>query len=484
MENLFSKNFLQKFTQRLLLLMVLFLGGCNLEFRDKFDIDPQWIEKTFIEYFDNGKSYDGYKYSKETLTIDGTTYTYNGDGDMETREGTFGNLNDDDTKLTATIGDDGIITVYAWEYLDYFVDGKSYGDYIYYSSSTSLKHKSTGKMYRYTGDGDMGTREGTFSSDDSTTLIAKINNDETITITVIEKLFIDNFVDGETYYDRGNIISYTYRASDQSLYYNNEYLTYNDDGGTGTTGTFGQTEISSVDKTPYGIVLRADIVDSTITVTVESDKTKTITFMYDDVEYVYSRIHGTVDGGDFKSCTVDGVGYYWNKVDNKNIYFKVVSNTDIYGVATEGSTTIKSGVSADLYDGVSVTVRNDAICFRGTGSVDLFNGNVDVRIYDNNGAKVSVYGNVNCDFTVQGDLIVYGDLYVNNDSYSSVTGNLYVYGDLTVDGNLYTFGNLYVYGDLTVDGKVTVYGDEYADDNYISNNFATVASEMALTKLN
>ncbi len=128
-------------------------------------------------------------------------------------------------------------------FIEYFVDEEPYDDYIYYSSSTSLKHKSTGKMYRYTGDGKVvsyGKMEGTFKNADTGAVLIATVDTTTGEITIRAKTFLDYFENGETYGDNKE-----YSYNNQKLTKDGVDYTYKNDcvdNGDGTlTGTFWNT---------------------------------------------------------------------------------------------------------------------------------------------------------------------------------------------------------------------------------------------------
>ncbi len=80
--------------------------------------------RAFIDYFENGETYDGYTYSDRVLTIDGVDYTYNGDctADGDMLVGTF-TVEGTVRTLTGTVDTvTGDITITAKSVLDYLAE--------------------------------------------------------------------------------------------------------------------------------------------------------------------------------------------------------------------------------------------------------------------------------------------------------------------------------------------------------------------------
>ncbi len=187
-----QKNFLQKLS----LLLVVFLGGCNLEFRDKFDIPaPTPTAPTFIEYFDEMVTYGGvnnniysYNVNGEALCIvaNSIEYTYddNCDVDGDILTGTFTSSKMGET-LTGTVDTvTGDISITDIPFIDNFVNNTVYGDYIYYSSSKSFRHRKEGYSYTYQKDSSTADTGIFYSTMIYATLVVTIDDEGVIVFSI------------------------------------------------------------------------------------------------------------------------------------------------------------------------------------------------------------------------------------------------------------------------------------------------------------
>ncbi len=432
--------------------MVLFLGGCNLEFRDKFDLEPQWIEseKTFIEYFDNGQTYDGYKYSKETLTIDGVDYTYDDnctvDGDMLI--GTF--TSETGQTLTGTV--DTVtkkITITANKtFIDYFDESVTYNAiYSYDATAKTLTSIGTGAIYTYDGteSGD-GITTGEFTSSDKTTTLWAEVTDTSVTpatIVISDIPYLDYFKDG-TY--GGYTYSYSQIMAALTCV-NMSYIFVPDSvttDGNIMTGTF-----------KYGNdTLEAEVDTSTgeITVTVITKG-----FEHDNVDYIYNYTTGNIACADTPDESfLQYICYHWQEVNGKYVYFMVDGDHNIYYGARSDVTSVNAAyINGDVNSDIVEVEYGTGIIF--------------------------INGDVNSDF----DIFDSGTIYINGDVSGAVnntgSGTIYINGNVL--GNIFTFGGTVYLSGNTPSYNGTVYQNaadevEKAMKEYVRVNINNIVGFM------